>query len=141
MKKTALTDIHRQLGAKMVEFAGYEMPIQYSSIRSEHLHVRNAIGVFDVSHMGEFYVTGPDREAFVDYVTVNDVKGLNEGQVHYSCACRPHAVPGSTRFRETRALHRGNDILRERVRDSRPFNPLCRLSLAQPVTTRRKVWP
>jgi aminomethyltransferase len=91
LKKTALTEVHRQLGAKMVEFAGYEMPIQYSSIRAEHLRVRTTVGVFDVSHMGEFYVTGPDREAFVDHVTVNDVKGLHEGQVHYSCACMPNA--------------------------------------------------
>jgi aminomethyltransferase len=91
LKKTALTEVHRQLGAKMVEFAGYDMPIQYSSIRAEHLRVRTTVGVFDVSHMGEFYVTGPDREAFVDAVTVNDVKGLHEGQVHYSCACKPDA--------------------------------------------------
>ena len=91
MKTTALTQIHRQLGAKMVEFAGYDMPIQYSSIRAEHLRVRKTVGVFDVSHMGEFYVTGPDREAFVNSVTVNDVKALSEGQVQYSCACMPHA--------------------------------------------------
>jgi len=91
LKKTALTDIHRQLGAKMVEFAGFEMPIQYTSIRGEHLRVRTTVGVFDDSHMGEFYVTGPDREAFVDHVTVNDVKALSVGQVQYSCMCRPHA--------------------------------------------------
>ncbi|RPH96352.1 glycine cleavage system aminomethyltransferase GcvT [candidate division KSB1 bacterium] len=90
MKKTALTDIHRQLGAKMVEFAGYDMPIQYTSIRAEHLRVRETVGVFDVSHMGEFRVTGPDREAFVDYITVNDVKSLAVGQVQYSCMCKPH---------------------------------------------------
>jgi aminomethyltransferase len=90
VKQTALTEIHRQLGAKMVEFAGYDMPIQYTSIRSEHLRVRTTVGVFDVSHMGEFYVTGPDREAFVDAVTVNDVKALAHGQVHYSCMCKPH---------------------------------------------------
>jgi aminomethyltransferase len=90
VKSTALTEIHRKLGAKMVEFAGYEMPVQYTSIRAEHLRVRSTVGVFDVSHMGEFYVTGPDREAFVDSVTVNDVKGLALGQVHYSCMCLPH---------------------------------------------------
>ena len=89
-KKTALTDIHRQLGAKIVEFAGFEMPVQYTSIRGEHLRVRTTVGVFDVSHMGEFYVTGPEREAFVDYVTVNDVKALSVGQVQYSCMCKPH---------------------------------------------------
>ncbi|MDD5088650.1 MAG: glycine cleavage system aminomethyltransferase GcvT [bacterium] len=90
MKKTALTETHRALGAKMVEFAGYEMPIQYSSIRAEHLRVRESVGVFDVSHMGEFYVTGSEREAFVDRVTVNDVKALSLGQVQYSCMCKPH---------------------------------------------------
>jgi aminomethyltransferase len=90
VKKTALTDIHRQLGAKMVEFAGFEMPVQYASIRAEHLRVRTTVGVFDVSHMGEFFVTGPDREAFVDHVTINDVKALSFGQVQYSAMCKPH---------------------------------------------------
>ncbi|MBU0508986.1 glycine cleavage system aminomethyltransferase GcvT [bacterium] len=90
MKRTALSDVHRALGAKMVEFAGYEMPIQYTSIRSEHLRVRTTVGVFDVSHMGEFFVTGPDREAFVDRMTINNVKALSVGQVHYSCMCKPH---------------------------------------------------
>jgi aminomethyltransferase len=90
VKRTALTEIHRQLGAKLVEFAGYEMPIQYASIRAEHLRVRTTVGIFDVSHMGEFIVTGKDREAFVDYATVNDVKALAHGQVHYSCMCLPH---------------------------------------------------
>ena len=90
-KPTALTEVHRALGAKIVEFAGYLMPIQYTSIRAEHMRVRTTVGVFDVSHMGEFFVTGPDREAFVDYVTVNDVKSLNHGQVHYSCMCKPDA--------------------------------------------------
>jgi aminomethyltransferase len=90
VKKTALTDIHCQLGAKMVEFAGFEMPVQYTSIRAEHLRVRATVGVFDVSHMGEFYITGPERETFVDYVTVNDVKALSVGQVQYSCMCKPH---------------------------------------------------
>ncbi|MFZ5434657.1 MAG: glycine cleavage system aminomethyltransferase GcvT [Calditrichota bacterium] len=90
MKKTALTDTHRALGAKMVEFAGYEMPIQYVSIRNEHLRVRATVGVFDVSHMGEFFVTGPDREAFVDRLTVNNVKTLSVGQVQYSAMCLPH---------------------------------------------------
>jgi aminomethyltransferase len=90
-KPTALTEVHRALGAKIVEFAGFLMPIQYQSIRSEHLRVRTTVGVFDVSHMGEFYVTGADREAFVDYISVNDVKSLNLGQVQYSCMCKPHA--------------------------------------------------
>jgi aminomethyltransferase len=90
MKKTALSHIHEQLGAKMVEFAGYAMPIQYASMRAEHVRVRTTVGVFDVSHMGEFFVTGNDREAFVDRVTVNDVKAMSHGQVNYSCMCKPH---------------------------------------------------
>ncbi len=90
-KPTALTEVHRALGAKIVAFAGYLMPIQYKSIRSEHLRVRTTVGVFDVSHMGEFFVTGADREAFVDHVTVNDVKSLSHGQVQYSCMCKPDA--------------------------------------------------
>lgn len=90
MKKTALSHIHEQLGAKMVEFAGYSMPIQYASMRAEHMRVRTTVGVFDVSHMGEFFVTGADRESFVDRMTVNDVKGMSVGQVNYSCMCMPH---------------------------------------------------
>ncbi|MBI5059588.1 glycine cleavage system aminomethyltransferase GcvT [candidate division KSB1 bacterium] len=89
MKNTALTHIHESLGAKLVPFAGYLMPIQYSSIRAEHVRVRTTAGVFDVSHMGEFMVTGSDREAFVDRVTVNDVKAMSIGQVNYSCMCLP----------------------------------------------------
>ena len=89
MKNTALTAEHEALGAKLVDFAGYRMPIQYHSIRAEHLRVRNTVGIFDVSHMGEFYVTGMDREEFLHRVTVNDVKGLNIGQAQYSCMCRP----------------------------------------------------
>lgn len=89
MKNTALTAEHEALGAKLVDFAGYRMPIQYHSIRAEHLRVRNTVGVFDVSHMGEFIVTGKDREEYLNRVTVNDVKGLNIGQAQYSCMCRP----------------------------------------------------
>ncbi len=90
MKNTALTAEHEALGAKLVDFAGYRMPIQYHSIRAEHLRVRNTVGIFDVSHMGEFFVTGKDREEFLHRVTVNDVKGLNIGQAQYSCMCRPN---------------------------------------------------
>jgi aminomethyltransferase len=90
VKTTALTEVHRSLGAKMVEFAGYEMPVLYTSIRAEHLRVRTTVGVFDVSHMGEFFITGPDREDFINHVTVNDVHALSVGQVQYSCMCLPH---------------------------------------------------
>jgi aminomethyltransferase len=85
LKRTALFDAHRSLGAKLVPFAGWEMPVQYpTGILAEHHAVRNGAGVFDVSHMGEFEVTGPDRNAFVNRVTCNDVGALAVGQVQYS---------------------------------------------------------
>lgn len=73
----------------MVDFGGFLMPLQYTSIRAEHRHVRTTVGVFDVSHMGEFVIRGPDREAFTDWVTVNNVRKLQPYQVQYSCACYP----------------------------------------------------
>ena len=89
LKRTPLYDIHRPLGAKMVPFAGWEMPVQYpSGILAEHRAVRSGAGVFDVSHMGEFEVTGPDRNAFVNRVTCNDVGALEAGGVQYSA--HPH---------------------------------------------------
>ena len=85
LKRTPFYDLHVSLGAKMVPFAGFEMPVQYpTGITREHELVRTGIGVFDVSHMGEFEVTGPDRNAFVNRVTCNDVAGLREGQAQYS---------------------------------------------------------
>jgi aminomethyltransferase len=85
LKRTPLYDAHRELGAKVVPFAGYEMPVQYpAGITAEHKAVRTSCGVFDVSHMGEFMVRGPQAVDFVNYVTTNDVAKLAEGQVHYS---------------------------------------------------------
>ncbi len=85
MKRTPLYDVHVSLGAKMVEFAGFEMPVTYpAGITAEHKAVREAVGIFDVSHMGEFEVTGPDRNAFVQRVTCNDVGALKTGQAQYS---------------------------------------------------------
>ena len=85
LKRTPFYDIHRALGAKIVPFAGYEMPVQYQGgITAEHKAVREGCGLFDVSHMGEFIVTGPQAVDFVDYVTTNDVAKLAVGQVHYS---------------------------------------------------------
>lgn len=82
---TPLFETHKALGAKMVPFAGWEMPVQYpAGILAEHKAVREHAGIFDVSHMGEFEVTGPDRNAFVQRVTSNDVSALTEGQVQYS---------------------------------------------------------
>ncbi|MGE0556528.1 MAG: glycine cleavage system aminomethyltransferase GcvT [Gemmatimonadales bacterium] len=83
--KTPLAETHRALGGKMVPFAGWEMPVQYSTgILAEHRAVRNGVGIFDVSHMGEFEVTGPDRNAFVNRITCNDVGAIASGQVQYS---------------------------------------------------------
>lgn len=85
MKNTPLTEIHIGLGAKMAEFAGYNMPIQYRGIREEHDCVRKNVGVFDVSHMGEFIVKGREAMAFLQSITSNDVSKLAPGQAQYSC--------------------------------------------------------
>jgi aminomethyltransferase len=85
LKRTPFHDLHAALGAKIVPFAGYEMPVQYpTGITAEHNAVREGCGLFDVSHMGEFLVTGPQAVDFVNYVTTNDVAKLVVGQVHYS---------------------------------------------------------
>lgn len=85
MKTTPFTEKHVSLGAKMCDFAGYNMPIEYSGIIDEHLTVCNAVGVFDVSHMGEFWVKGPQALAFLQKVTSNNVATLSPGKVQYSC--------------------------------------------------------
>lgn len=92
MKSTPLLEKHLALGAKMAEFAGYNMPISYSTISQEHLAVRERVGVFDVSHMGEFIVRGRDALAFLQSVTSNDVSKLNPGDIQYSCL--PNATGG-----------------------------------------------
>ncbi len=85
MKNTALTDTHIQLGAKMVPFAGYNMPVQYAGINAEHDAVRKAVGVFDVSHMGEFILKGNNALDLIQRVTSNDASKLYNGKVQYSC--------------------------------------------------------
>ncbi len=85
MKKTAFTRFHEELGAKMVPFAGYTMPIEYQGINAEHIQVRENAGVFDVSHMGEFWVKGPNALSFIQYVTSNDASVLQDGKVQYTC--------------------------------------------------------
>lgn len=85
MKSTPLSARHRELGAKMAEFAGYDMPISYSGIKEEHFAVREALGVFDVSHMGEFIVRGRQALDLIQSVTSNDVSKLAIGQAQYSC--------------------------------------------------------
>ena len=89
MQTTPLTETHRALGAKLVDFAGYEMPLTYTSLKEEHFAVRRGVGVFDVSHMGEFIVRGKGARDLVQYVTSNDVDRLAEGQAQYSCLPRP----------------------------------------------------
>src|SRR5580704_5987992 len=85
MKNIALTDIHIKLGAKMVPFAGYNMPVQYVGINAEHETVRNGVGVFDVSHMGEFILKGDHALGLIQQVTSNDASKLYDGKVQYAC--------------------------------------------------------
>lgn len=85
MKETALTQLHISLGAKMAEFAGYNMPIVYSSINEEHRAVRNSVGVFDVSHMGEFRLKGEKALDLIQLVTTNDASKLTDLKIQYSC--------------------------------------------------------
>ena len=85
MKKTPFTETHIALGAKMHEFGGYNMPIEYSGITDEHLTVVNSVGVFDVSHMGEFWVKGPHAASFIQKITSNDVTKLEPGKIQYTC--------------------------------------------------------
>lgn len=85
MKNTALSHIHEQLGAKMVPFAGYNMPVSYEGVNAEHETVRKAVGVFDVSHMGEFLITGPKAMDLIQKVCSNDVSKIVDGQAQYNC--------------------------------------------------------
>ncbi|RDK85299.1 glycine cleavage system aminomethyltransferase GcvT [Marinirhabdus gelatinilytica] len=85
MKNTALSHVHEALGAKMVPFAGYNMPVSYEGVTAEHETVRNAVGVFDVSHMGEFLITGPKALELIQKVSSNDASKLIDGQAQYSC--------------------------------------------------------
>jgi aminomethyltransferase len=85
MKNTALTHVHESLGAKMVPFAGYNMPVSYEGVNAEHETVRTAVGVFDVSHMGEFFLKGENALALIQKVTSNDASKLVDGKAQYSC--------------------------------------------------------
>lgn len=85
MKKTVFYDAHVSMGGRMVPFAGYEMAIEFSGVKSEHLLVRQGVGIFDVSHMGEIWVTGEKAASFVQYVTSNDIQVLTNGKIQYSC--------------------------------------------------------
>jgi aminomethyltransferase len=85
LKKVALDEVHQALGAKMVEFAGYNMPVRYSSDKEEHMTVREGVGIFDVSHMGEFFIEGPNALTLIQQITSNDASKLSIGQAQYSC--------------------------------------------------------
>jgi len=90
MKKTALYSWHQQAGAKIIDFGGYLMPVQYSGIIAEHMAVRNAAGLFDVSHMGNFYVKGGRSKDFLQYLTTNDIEKLEDGYAQYNLMLYPH---------------------------------------------------
>ncbi len=89
IKKTPFYDIHEKLNAKIVEFAGYYMPIQYRSITGEHKRVRKTVGIFDLSHMGEFKVSGHGARQFVQHAITNDLDKIEAGQILYTCMCSP----------------------------------------------------
>jgi aminomethyltransferase len=86
-KNTPFYRYHIEAGAKMVPFAGYIMPVQYAGITEEHLAVRKNVGLFDISHMGEFEISGPDALKFIQYMTVNNAALLKPGNIQYSCMC------------------------------------------------------
>lgn len=88
--RTALYDRHLALGAKIVNFAGWEMPVQYQSVLAEHQGVRQAVGLFDVSHMGRIKVSGPDAERLLDFVSTNRIVGKSAGSATYTVWCHPH---------------------------------------------------
>jgi len=90
-RRTALYEIHKALGGRMVEFAGWEMPVRYTGVQEEHVAVRTTAGLFDVSHMGAFDFRGPNARAFLDLVTTNDVSRLEVGQSQYGYLLSPHA--------------------------------------------------
>ena len=87
LRRTPLAGVHERLGARMVEFAGFSMPVHYTSIREEHAAVREAAGLFDVSHMGRFTFEGKDAVRFLDRVCTRQVAGMQDGQARYSLVC------------------------------------------------------
>ncbi|HXE42500.1 MAG TPA: hypothetical protein VN516_05705, partial [Candidatus Baltobacteraceae bacterium] len=87
LKRTALFSAHQKLGAKLIDFGGWEMPVQYTSIVEEHLAVRNAAGIFDISHMGEVTVSGAASAEFLNHVLTNDIRKLTPGLGQYTLMC------------------------------------------------------
>ena len=90
-KRTPLYEEHQKLGARMIPFGGWDMPVQYTGIIEEHRAVRNAAGIFDLGHMGQASVSGPDAQRFVQYVATNDLNRIPDGLAQYSILCRPSA--------------------------------------------------
>ena len=87
LKVTPLIDLHKELGAKLVPFAGWNMPIQFSGVLSEHICVREKVGLFDVSHMGEIEIKGKDAKSFLQFLLSNNVEKMLDGSVLYSLMC------------------------------------------------------
>ena len=120
MKTTPFTDRHIALGAKMHDFAGYNMPIEYpTGILEEHMNVINGVGVFDVSHMGEFWVKGPKALEFLQKVSSNDASKLEVGQIQYSCFTTEQGtlLDDFLVYRYVRA----NNLVRKNVHNVRVF--------------------
>ena len=92
LRKTALNATHRRLGAKMVDFGGWDMPVEYSGLIAEHMAVRTGVGLFDVSHMGDIQLRGPGSLAAVQHISMNDASKLKEGQAHYSALLYPNGT-------------------------------------------------
>jgi len=92
LKQTPLNSVHRRMGAKMVDFGGWDMPVQYTSILEEHHAVRTSVGLFDVSHMGEIEIRGPEALSLVEYVSTNAAAKLREGQIQYSALLYDHGA-------------------------------------------------
>ena len=120
LKKTPLNAIHRAAGARMVDFGGWDMPVEYSGIIAEHMAVRTGVGLFDVSHMGEIEVRGPQALELVNYVTSNNVAVLVDGQAQYfGSALSQRRIRG----RYSRSSHRIRALfpLRERLESGQGF--------------------
>lgn len=92
LRKTALNAVHRQMGAKMVDFGGWDMPVEYSGLIAEHMAVRTAVGIFDVSHMGDILIRGPQALDAVQHISMNDAGKLQRGQAHYSALLYPEGT-------------------------------------------------
>src|SRR6478735_3728129 len=89
LKRTALFEEHQRLNGRLIDFGGWELPVQYTGVMDEHLACRQAAGLFDVSHMGEVHVEGRDSEAFLNYLVSNNVSKIAVGQAQYSVMCHP----------------------------------------------------